>query len=332
MPRKSAAKSQALSKLASSGQTTKKKTAAKLASPEGVRPAETRVAHTMPTAQVRLPNAFKLFASAIKLPIKHWEIFGGIMLIYAISNIILIGGLVGVDEFRVLKDLLYQTFTGQFSGFSTSLSFLSFLASGSTGTAASGAAGSYQTVLLTIFSLAFIWALRQTYAGNVVRVRDALYKGMQPLIPYLLVVLIIGFQLIPAIVGAFLFTIFESISSHTYELVIAGAICFLLAAWTIYMLISSILALYIVTLPDMTPLEALRSARDIVRRRRGSVLRKLLFLPVALAVAATIIMLPVTLLLTPAAPYVFFFLTLTGILVVHSYMYTLYRELINHTS
>ena len=94
------------------------------------------------------------------------------------------------------------------------------------------------------------------------------------------------------------------------------------------MIMASLFALYIVTLPDMTPWKSLQSAKEIVHGRRGRVFLKLLFLPLALIVCAGVIMIPLSLLLTPIAPYVFFVLTIVAIGLVHSYMYAVYRELI----
>ena len=78
----------------------------------------------------------------------------------------------------------------------------------------------------------------------------------------------------------------------------------------------------------MTPFKALRSARQLVRGRRLAVLRKLLFLPLALFVIAIIIMVPVILVVAPVAQWLFFFLTMCALVVVHTYMYTVYRELL----
>jgi hypothetical protein len=94
------------------------------------------------------------------------------------------------------------------------------------------------------------------------------------------------------------------------------------------MLSATVFAPYIVTLPGMAPWQAVKSSKDIVRGRRGNILLKLFFLPVGLLVVSAVIMVPLTLLLTPIAAVVYFVLTIAGILVVHSYMYALYRELI----
>jgi bacteriorhodopsin len=60
-----------------------------------------------------------------------------------------------------------------------------------------------------------------------------------------------------------------------------------------------------------------------------SVFRKLLFLVVALLLAAAIIVVPIIVIIAPLAQWVFFALSMCGLIVLHAYMYTLYRELLN---
>lgn len=76
-------------------------------------------------------------------------------------------------------------------------------------------------------------------------------------------------------------------------------------------------------------MKALRSARELVRYRRWTVLRKILFLPVVLLVAAAVVMVPIIIWLTPLAQWIFFLLTMFALVAVHAYMYNLYRELLN---
>ena len=83
------------------------------------------------------------------------------------------------------------------------------------------------------------------------------------------------------------------------------------------------------TLPDMTPLAALRSAKGVVRYRRWTILRKILWLPMVLLIITAIIMLPVIAFVASLAQWVLFFLSMTGLVVVNVYMYILYRELLN---
>ena len=269
----------------------------------------------------------KLFAQACRVLIKNWKLFTGLLLIFTVIDFLAIGGL-NAGDFQTMRENISDIFTGQFSQITGGLALFTYLLTSPN--ANGGAGSSYQAILLLVVSLALIWALRQTYSKNKVRIRDTFYLGMYPLVPFVLVLLVIGLQLIPFLVGSFLYNVLvgSGIAALGVEKLVCGVIFALLAILSLYMLISSIFALYIVTLPDMTPMKALRSARELVRFRRLKLFRKLLFLPFALITIAAVIMVPIIMLLTPVAVVFFFVLTIVGLAIVHSYMYGLYRELI----
>jgi hypothetical protein len=112
------------------------------------------------------------------------------------------------------------------------------------------------------------------------------------------------------------------------EQVLWLAVWFVLGVTSLYMISSSLFALYIVTLPDMAPLAALRSARQLVAHRRWAVMRKIIFLPLALMILAAVLVLPIILFATPLAAVVFFLISMLFLPFAHSYMYALYRALL----
>lgn len=274
----------------------------------------------------KLPAAYKLLGRACKLLVQHWKLFGGVLLVYAVLNLLLVG-VASAGSLEQSKSTLQQAAHGGLNNVLVGFTLFTSLIGSNSGNANAGA---YQTMLLLLVSVAFIWTLRQTYADQVVRIRDAFYSGMYPIVPFILVLLVIGLQLVPFAIGGVLYgALMGGITVGVFEqIIIALAIFLALAAWSLYMLCASILALYIVTLPDMTPMKALKSARQLVRFRRWIVLRKLLFLPLALLVVAAVIVIPFALFVTPLATLLFFGLSVLAIGVLHSYLYALYRELL----
>lgn len=259
---------------------------------------------------------------------RRW-LFLGMIALYGLLNLLFVRGLSGGTDVGSLKQQLSMGLGGNTGKLATGVTvFTSLLLS--SGNNASATAGAYQVFLGLLFSLAIIWAVRQVAGGQSIRLRDAFYKGMYPLIPFILVLIVVLLQTIPLLIGAVVFGIVISsgIAASTIEFILWGLLFAVLAIITIYMLCASVFALYIVTLPDMTPLKALRSARSLVQYRRGQVLRKLLFLPLGLLIAAAIVMLPIILFAAPAAQWVFFVLSMFGLLLVHAYIYTLYKELL----
>lgn len=291
---------------------------------------ETLKLHKRIKHPARLPNVWQLTRRAAQVLWQHKRLFIGITLIYGFLNVILAQGLSGGTDVSTLRHSLSQVFTGHFGALASGLSIFVILV-GSAGNNSSPTAGAYQLFLALIASLAVIWALRQVAAGTAVRIRDAYYRGMYPLVPFVLVLMVVGLQMVPLLIGSALYSLVinNGIAIYFIEKLVWALLYGLLALLSLYMVSSSLFALYIVTLPDMTPAKALRSARELVRHRRWTCLRKILCLPIVLMVIAAIIMLPIIIWLTPLAKWVFFLLTMFSLTAVHSYMYTLYRELLN---
>lgn len=277
---------------------------------------------------VRIISIWQLTKQTSLLLWQHKGVFIGIAIVYGLLNIVLAQGLGGSDVSN-LKSQLSQVFTGNFGAVTSSLVVFASLI-GSAGTSSDGTSAAYQLFLTLIASLAIIWALRQANAGISFRIRDAYYRGMYPLVPFVLVLLVVGLQLLPLAIGSSIYSVVmtQGIAVNGLEQTLWALIFAALALVSLYMLASSLFALYIVTLPDMTPMKALRSARELVRSRRWTVIRKVLFLLPSLLLIGAIVMVPFILFLTAAATLVFFLLTTFSLVAVHGYMYSLYRELL----
>lgn len=276
------------------------------------------------TSQV--PSAFRLLRNTAGLLKRNWKLFIGITLVYGLLTVVLVRGFGSGTNLSVLKSTLQNSHA---NGLATSATLFSYLL-GTSGSSSSAAGGTYQTILLIITSLVTIWALRQVLAGKKIRIRDAFYKGTYPLVQFTLVLIVVGLQLIPLLIGSWLYAtvVGNGIAASPLEKIVWAILFLLLATLSLYMICSSLFALYIVTLPDMTPMKALRSARELVRFRRWTIMRKIIFLPLALLFVAVIIMIPVILIATVLAQWIFFMLSMLVLVVVNTYMYLLYRALL----
>ncbi|HLG90770.1 MAG TPA: hypothetical protein VI336_01240, partial [Candidatus Saccharimonadales bacterium] len=101
-----------------------------------------------------------------------------------------------------------------------------------------------------------------------------------------------------------------------------------LASWSVYLISSSIFAMYIVTLPDMQPRQALRSAKNLVKYRRLQLMRRVAFLPLFMLFAMAFIIVPLILFASFLVAPVFYLLSTLAILFIHAYLYSLYRSLL----
>lgn len=272
-------------------------------------------------------GSFKLFKASLSHIMKNKKVFAGILTVYFLLSLILVTGILGGSDLAGLKDTVKELAKG--GNFTTGLSLFAVLLSGGSGSTTQ-VGGIYQTLIIVIISLVSIWTLRQTYAKEKITTKIAFYRSMYPLIPFILVIFVIVLQFLPLIMGSALYglVISQGLAVTAIEKILWAMVVFCLALLTLYMVTSSVFALYIVTLPDLTPMKALRSARELVLYRRWMVMRKILFLPLALLIVAALIMIPILLYLTTIAQVVFVILSMFGLLVVHSYMYRLYRELL----
>ncbi|MBA2279251.1 hypothetical protein H0V99_02335 [Candidatus Saccharibacteria bacterium] len=278
----------------------------------------------------QVSSSFRLLINAGRHLWQHKGLFAGILAVYSILYFILVKGLATDFQLTEAKSLIEETVGDQLGNFETAATLFGVLI-GSAGSANNDAASIYQAILVMFVSLAVIWALRQTYEQHQDRtIKSSFYKGMYPAVPYILVWFVIILQMIPALIGLSIYGLVQSngLAVSGFEQILWLFVLLLGLSISIYLTSSSIFASYIVTLPDMTPMRALRSARKLVKFRRFTILRKVIFLPAVLSLLAGIIFFPLVLFAPVAAEVLFLLFSLAVIIIGHSYLYQLYRELL----
>jgi hypothetical protein len=286
-----------------------------------------KVAHTN---NDNLPNSFVILGRTLRHLWRHKKHYIGIFFIYLILYIVFVKGLATNFQLSDTKELIDETFDGQLGTISTATTLFGALL-GSAGSTSGEAASVYQLILFILFSLVIIYSLRSTFDDKErVGIKQAFYQCAYPLVPFTLVGLVIILQLIPALVGLSLYGIIVSngLAVSALEQIIWLIVLLAGVGVSAYFLSSSVFAGYIVTLPKMAPVKALRSARKLVRYRRLGIIRRILFLPFAVLVFMAAIFLPLVLFLPLAAEILFMIVSLMSVFVLHAYFYTLYRELL----
>lgn len=274
-----------------------------------------------------LPGSFKLTRQVLAIFKKHWKTLGGIVLVYLLLNIVFASGISNISSnFDTIKADLKTS--GSHGLWHAAGGFGSLVAT--SGAVSSTTGSALQSALFIIASLVIIWALRHLLSGQPVSVKMAYYKAMTPLIPFLLVIVVIIIQLLPMTIGGYVLSAVSTsiFTSSALATIFSTIIFVLLAAWSIYMVSASVFAAYIVTLPDMQPRQALRSAKDLVRFRRLAVIRKVFFMPVFILLVMAAVIVPLILYASYLVPAVFYVLSTLSILFIHTYLYNLYRGLI----
>jgi hypothetical protein len=191
----------------------------------------------------------------------------------------------------------------------------------------------FQIMLLIFFSLAIIWSLRQSNANRKNSLKESFYSGMYPLVQFCAVLVVMLLQLIPFRFGKYIYDIVQaqylavsSIEKSLWVTFYAGS-----GLISLYLLCSSVFALYIVSLPDMTPMRALRAAKNLIEFRRIQVGLRILAMPVYLLSLGGLIMIPTIYFAPGFAEVVFYFIAMLALPAFHSYLYVLYLELLKNT-
>lgn len=272
-----------------------------------------------------LPSALRILRQAISMLYVHklqflgiTAIYGGLCLALVQSmsgnlNLNNLGGVLSGSSDRVANGLV--TFQWLFFGSESSNSNTTAI---------------YEAFLLLIGSLALIWAMRQVATGQQFRIRDAYYRGMSSLVPVALVGVIVLVQLLPLLFGLGIFNLVISFgfADMWYQKLAWGLPALGLAILSFYLVTSSLIAVYIASLPDMEPGAALRSAKDLVQYRRWTVLRKIVFLLILLMVFYTLLLGLILFTVPILSPWLLFVAGVLALPLVHAYMYALYRELL----
>lgn len=194
-----------------------------------------------------------------------------------------------------------------------------------------------QFVGIVIAILCVVWLTRNLQAGNQVSVRQALYNAPTPFVSLLLVFVVLLLQMLPAAIGVYIFSI--AVQQGFMEPAIVGTIItmlmLLLVTLSLYLSVTTIIALIIVTIPGTYPLVAITSAKQLVIGRRLRVLLRILGLVVWLLVLWALALLPFividNLYNVEAIAYIPIALPLLGIvslMIGTIYLYRLYRNLL----
>lgn len=276
-------------------------------------------------AAATLPSVWKLSRDSLRMLLQNLRVFIPITAIYIALSLILVQSAAGNLNIANLHSFIGGGKDRLLNGLIT----FEWLVTG-TGAAGNAGAGVLNVVLLLTGSLAIVWALRQCWAGVSFRARDAWYKGMYPFVPVILLTLLFIAVLLPLIVGLGVFNLvlIFGFAEGVIAKILWAIPALGLVILSLWLITPVVMSLYIATLPNMEPMAALKAGKELVQNRRWTVLRKLLFVPLALLVIFAVIMVPALLTAPLFTPWLLFLLNAASLPVIHSYLYNLYRELL----
>jgi hypothetical protein len=272
-----------------------------------------------------------------------------LMAVYAMVAVVT-AGFASQDVYLQARDLLNVTGQDTFSGVWGEVGKASMLlASGATGAfnsistdneAAQQIFAGFAAILLWLTT---VWLLRAILAGSRPKLRDGLYNAGAPLLSTFIVGSVIIVQLIPLAVAFFGYgaaSVSGMISEGGALSMLFWAVATLLAVLSAYWLTSTLIALVVVTLPGMYPLQALRTAGDLVIGRRIRILLRMLWMVLTVVLFWAVIAIPVIIFdgwlkgvvpainWLPIVPVLLLILSSSTVVWVASYIYLLYRRIV----
>lgn len=188
----------------------------------------------------------------------------------------------------------------------------------------------YAVVLYIIFSLAMIWLLRAVHEGKKVRLRDGFYYGMHGLVPVILIASLMLLQLIPVALGALIHSVVtvSQIATNSLEEAISWMVFAAFGFLTLSMFAASIQAIYIATLPEVTPMEAIRRSRMLVKNRRAKIILRMLVGLLLYGFISFVVLLVIASTIPVAGPWWWWIVGILALPIGQSYFYSLYRSLL----
>jgi hypothetical protein len=281
-----------------------------------------------PPVQKKLSSVFSLLWQTCKHIWFYKKIFVVIFLIHLFLIIIFVQKLNFGLDINDLKSQINELY--QLGGFNLDLLIFAEVVAGSG--EVSELSSTYQSFFMLIMGLAYLWLFRQSTgtAKKNILIRQPFYEGMTPLIPIMLVLMAIGLQLLPMTLGVTVFSVVQQngLAVTIIESVIWGLLALLLTLLTFYWLSSSIFALIIVTLPKMTPIKALKSAKKVVAFRRWLLMRKLFLLTIIISAFNAGLTLLAIIALPQLAQTVWLATSTLSLPISIGAIYRLYRELL----
>lgn len=273
---------------------------------------------------------------------KDKRLFGSLVAFISIIGILLVG-IVQQDQFATSAEVLREynkliAEEGVDGATQVGLLFAS-AATGGLNASLTEAQQIYLSLLYLFGWLVTIWLLRHRLAGTAVKLRDGLYNAGAPVIAILALLSLAILQLLPLALGIFAFSAAsgsEGLLNGGIEAGLFAFVALLLAVLSLYWVSSTLFAIIIATIPGTYPMQALRSAGDLVIGQRSRLMIRIAWLLVVIALLWAVVLLPAIALDSwlaqswlPITVVTVQLLTGFSVIFGSAYIYLLYRKMID---
>jgi len=285
---------------------------------------------------LKLPGYMALTREVWKLIWSNKGLFIKFLIIYAILSVLLMGTL-NPDSYNALRDSINSA-GADFNIEAVTTLFFGAITSGTSQDAT--LAGQILSALFLIIGwLVIVWILRRRMVGDKIKIRDAIYSAGAPIVSTLILLLVIIVQLLPFALVLLVYSTLTGTGIINWSIDIENMAAFLavviVGVMSLYWLVTTFLALIIVTNQGVYPFQALKMAGDIATGRRLRIIYRLLFMCLPMIIIWIAILVPIVILdnavqiaWLPLVSIFTLILTTVTLIWVASYIYVLYRHII----
>lgn len=290
---------------------------------------------------VPLPSNIFFTAEVIGIMRRNKRAFASFTFLY-VALYTLLAGISSQDGYQTLSDGIKEIgpdiLGGEVSQATQTLTLFGAAVTGALNDPLSEAQQVYIGFLGLFTWLTIVWYLRHRLAGAKVKVRDAIYNAGAPFLSTSVLAVILLIQTVPALAAITVyFTVTATgVVDGGIEAMMFALAALLLVILSLYWMTSTLLAMVIVTLPGTYPMKALSLAGDVVIGRRASILLRSLWMVFVLLMVWLFILVPAILIgdaipwdWVPLVPFVIQLLTGFSFLFFATYVYLLYRRMID---
>lgn len=247
---------------------------------------------------LRLPGYWSFTNYVRRILMRNKKLFLAMVVLYGLLTVTLVG-LSSQDAYTTLSDTLRSAgsdfFGGQWSAVAKATLLLGAGVTGGFNSPLSSTQQVYAVLILVLTWLTTVWLLRTILSGRKPNLRDGIYNASSPLLSTFIVGIVVVIQLLPVALAAagFAAAVSSNLLNNGVEAMVFWSVAALLVLLSLYWITSTLIALVVVTLPGMYPLEAVKIAGDLVIGRRLRILLRIVWLVFVTALGWIIVMVPI---------------------------------------
>lgn len=296
---------------------------------------------------LEVPGIMYHIMATFRIIFKNWKLFLPLLILVIVAAIVLVG-LMSESTYQQFQTILDETTEQAEVGdigpvAKAGLLLISTVTTGGLSGGSSEAATIFTVLIFLVIWLVTVFLLRHILAGHTVKLRDGLYNAMTPLLSTLVVFIVAVIQCVPIFILVIVYSAAiqtDFLSTPFYALVffIFAVLMILLSA---YLLSSTLMALVAVTAPGLYPMQALRTASDLMMGRRIKFIIRIIALIIMLAIVWVLVMMPLIMFdlwlkqfewasAIPFVPICLLIMTCFTGIYVSAYFYLYYRWMLNY--